>query len=427
MELLVLFGVLFILLAIGVPVAFSLLAAALCCFAAMGIPPIVAVQRVAAGISVFALMAIPFFIFAGDLMYRAGIADRLVRVADAAVGRVRGGLGIVDVGASMMFGAVSGSAIASASAIGSTMVPLMRDKGYPGDYAVNVTVTAAIVGLLIPPSHNMIIYSAASGIGVSIGDLFLAGIVPGLLTGAMLMLAAWLVARRRGLPVGRFPGWREFIRAAAYAIPGLMTAVIIMGGILSGFFTPTESSAVAVVYTVAIGALVYRSLGWRGTWEAAAKSVRTASMVLFIIAAATAFGFALALLEVPAALASLIALMTENPLLTLLIINLMLLALGTFMDMAPLIVITTPIFLPVAMGVGVDPVHFGIIMMLNLGIGLVTPPVGSVLFVGSAVGKVPVTALVRTIWPFYLTLVAALLLITYVPALSLWLPQAIGQ
>ncbi|MEC9067270.1 TRAP transporter large permease [Pelagerythrobacter marinus] len=427
MELLVLFGVLFILLAIGVPVAFSLLAAALCCFAAMGIPPIVAVQRVAAGISVFTLMAIPFFIFAGDLMYRAGIADRLVRVADAAVGRVRGGLGIVDVGASMMFGAVSGSAIASASAIGSTMVPLMRDKGYPGDYAVNVTVTAAIVGLLIPPSHNMIIYSAASGIGVSIGDLFLAGIVPGLLTGAMLMLAAWLVARRRGLPVGRFPGWREFIRAAAYAIPGLMTAVIIMGGILSGFFTPTESSAVAVVYTVAIGALVYRSLGWRGTWEAAAKSVRTASMVLFIIAAATAFGFALALLEVPAALASLIALMTENPLLTLLIINLMLLALGTFMDMAPLIVITTPIFLPVAMGVGVDPVHFGIIMMLNLGIGLVTPPVGSVLFVGSAVGKVPVTALVRTIWPFYLTLVAALLLITYVPALSLWLPQAIGQ
>ena len=243
----------------------------------------------------------------------------------------------------------------------------------------------------------------------------------------LFKLAAWLVARRRGLPVGRFPGWREFIRAAAYAIPGLMTAVIIMGGILSGFFTPTESSAVAVVYTVAIGALVYRSLGWRGTWEAAAKSVRTASMVLFIIAAATAFGFALALLEVPAALASLIALMTENPLLTLLIINLMLLALGTFMDMAPLIVITTPIFLPVAMGVGVDPVHFGIIMMLNLGIGLVTPPVGSVLFVGSAVGKVPVTALVRTIWPFYLTLVAALLLITYVPALSLWLPQAIGQ
>ena len=427
MELLVLFGVLFLLLALGVPVGFSLLGSALACFASMGIPPIVAVQRVAAGISVFTLMAIPFFIFAGDLMYRAGIADRLVRVADAAMGRMRGGLGVVDVGASMMFGAVSGSAIASASAIGSSLVPLMKDKGYPGDYAVNVTVTAAIVGLLIPPSHNMIIYSAASGMGVSIGDLFLAGVIPGLLTGCMLMAVAWLVARHRDLPRGSFPGWREFIRSAAFAIPGLMTAVIIMGGILSGFFTPTESSAIAVIYTILVGVFVYRSLGWSAFWEAAHKSVRTASMVLFIIASATAFGFALAILEVPAALGALIATMTENPLLTLLIINIMLLALGTFMDMAPLIVITTPIFLPVAIGVGVDPVHFGIIMMLNLGIGLVTPPVGSVLFVGSAVGKIPVTTLVRTIWPFYLTLIAALLLISYVPALSLWLPGLFAQ
>ena len=427
MELLVLFGVLFLLLAIGVPVAYSLLGAALACFAAMGIPPVVAIQRVAAGISVFTLMAIPFFIFAGDLMYRAGIAERLVRVADAAMGRVRGGLGLVDVGASMMFGAVSGSAIASASAIGSTMVPLMRDKGYPADYAVNVTVTAAIVGLLIPPSHNMIIYSAASGIGVSIGDLFLAGVIPGLLTGFMLMAAAWLVARQRDLPRGSFPGWRAFIRAAAYAIPGLLTAVIIMGGILSGIFTATESSAIAVIYTVLVGVVVYRSLGWSEFWAAARQSVRTASMVLFIIAAATAFGFALALLEVPAALGELIGFVTQNPLLTLLIINLVLLALGTFMDMAPLIVITTPIFLPVAMGMGVDPVHFGIIMMLNLGIGLVTPPVGSVLFVGSAVGKVPVTTLVKTIWPFYLTLLAALMLVSYIPALSLWLPRMMAS
>ena len=421
MELLVLFGVLFALLAIGVPVAFALFGAALACFAVIDIPLVVAVQRMASGISVFTLMAIPFFIFAGDLMYRAGIADRLVKVADAALGRVRGGLGLVDVGASMMFGAVSGSAIASASAIGSSLVPLMRDKGYPGDYAVNVTVTAAIVGLLIPPSHNMIIYSAASGIGVSIGDLLVAGIVPGLLTGFLLMLVAWLVARRRNLPKGSFPGWRNFVVAAIYAIPGLMTAVIIMGGILSGYFTATESSAIAVIYTIVIGVFVYRSLGWAAFWDAAGKSVRTAAMVLFIIAAATAFGFALALLEVPAALASLIAVITDDPFLTLLIINIMLLLLGTFMDMAPLIVITTPIFLPVAMGMGVDPVHFGIIMMLNLGIGLVTPPVGSVLFVGSAVGKIPVTTLVKTIWPFYGTLIFALALITYIPWLSLGL------
>ena len=422
MEIVVLFLVLFVLLALGVPVAFALFGSALATFAVADIPLIVAVQRMAAGISVFTLMAIPFFIFAGDLMYRAGIAERLVRVADAAFGRVRGGLGLVDVGASMMFGAVSGSAIASASAIGSTMVPLMDEKGYDRDYSVNVTVTAAIVGLLIPPSHNMIIYAAASGIGVSIGDLFVAGIVPGLMTGGMLMVTAWLVARRRNLPRGEFPGWRAFLRATLYALPGLMTGVIIMGGILSGIFTPTESSAIAVIYTIVVGTLVYRNLGWKGTWEAAQKSVRTAAMVLFIIAAATAFGFALALLEVPAALAGLISAMTDNPIMTLLIINIMLLLLGTFMDMAPLIVITTPIFLPVAMASGVDPVHFGIILMINLGIGLVTPPVGSVLFVGSAVSKVPIVEMVRTIWPFYLTLVAALLLISYVPALSLWLP-----
>ena len=422
MEIIVLFLVLFVMLALGVPVAFALFGAALATFMVADIPLIVAVQRMAAGISVFTLMAIPFFIFAGDLMYRAGIAERLVRVADAAFGRVRGGLGLVDVGASMMFGAVSGSAIASASAIGSTMVPLMDEKGYDRDYSVNVTVTAAIVGLLIPPSHNMIIYAAASGIGVSIGDLFLAGIVPGLMTGSMLMLTAWLVARKRNLPRGHFPGWGAFTRAALYALPGLMTGVIIMGGILSGIFTPTESSAIAVIYTIIVGSLVYRNLGWRGTWEAAQKSVRTTALVLFIIAAATAFGFALALLEVPAALAALIGVMTDNPLMTLLVINIMLLILGTFMDMAPLIVITTPIFLPVAMANGVDPVHFGIILMINLGIGLVTPPVGSVLFVGSAVGKLPIAQIVRTIWPFYLTLIAALLLISFVPALSLWLP-----
>jgi len=426
MELLVLFGVFFVLLAIGVPVGFSLLGSSLACFAAMGIPPIVAVQRVAAGISVFALMAIPFFIFAGDLMYRAGIAERLVRVAEAAMGRMKGGLGLVNVGASMMFGAVSGSAIASASAIGSSMIPLMNDKKYPTDYSVNVTVTAAIVGLLIPPSHNMIIYSAASGIGVSVGDLFIAGVIPGVLTGLMLMAVAYIIARRRDLPRGLFPGWGAFLRAAAYAVPGLMTALIIMGGIISGIFTATESSAIAVIYTILVGVLVYRSLGWHAFWEAAAKSVRTASMVLFIIAAATAFGFCLALLEVPAALGALIGTITSDPLLTLLIINVMLLALGTFMDMAPLIVITTPIFLPVAMGVEVDPVHFGIIMMLNLGIGLVTPPVGSVLFVGSAIGRLPVTTLIRTIWPFYATLIAALMLITYIPALSLWLPSLFG-
>ncbi|MEL6955381.1 MAG: TRAP transporter large permease [Pseudomonadota bacterium] len=422
MELAILLVVLVFCLAIGVPVAFSLLAASIACFIALDIPLVVAMQRMAAGVSVFTLMAIPFFIFAGDLMYRSGIAERLVQIAEAAFGRVRGGLGPVNVGASTLFGAVSGSAIASASAMGSAMMPLMKEKGYDGDYAVNVTVTGAIVGLLIPPSHNMIIYSAASGMGVSIGDLFLAGIVPGVLTALLLMVVAWLVAVRRGYARGSFPGWRSFLRAIVFAVPGLMTAIIIMGGILSGVFTATESSAIAVIYTIIIGAFVYRTLGWKRFTEAAMQSVKITAMVLLIIGAATAFGYALAILEAPSQLATLITTITDNPILVLLIVNVILLLLGTFMDMSPLIVITTPILLPVVMAVGVDPVHFGIIMMLNLGIGLVTPPVGSVLFVGSAVGKVPVEAAVKSIWPFYLALIVALMFITFLPALSLTLP-----
>ena len=422
MELAILVVTLLVLLALGVPVAYSLLGAAMATFIALDIPLVVVFQRMAAGVSVFTLMAIPFFIFAGDLMYRSGIAQRLVEVAEGAFGRARGGLGLVNVGASAMFGAVSGSAIASASAMGSTLMPLMKDKGYDGDYAVNVTVTAAIVGLLIPPSHNMIIYSAASGIGVSIGDLFLAGVVPGILTALILMVVAWRVAVLRGYAKGTFPGWRIFLRALFYAIPGLMAAIIIMGGILSGVFTATESSAIAVIYTIIIGAVVYRSLGWTKFAEAAMQSVKITAMVLLIIGSATAFGYALAILEAPTKLANLITSTTDNPILVLLIVNVILLVLGTFMDMSPLIVITTPILLPVVMQVGVDPVHFGIVMMLNLGIGLVTPPVGSVLFVGSAVGNVPVEQAVKTIWPFYSALLLALMIITFVPQLSLALP-----
>ena len=404
MELTILVLTLLILLAIGAPVAFALLGASIAAFIAMDIPLVVVFQRVAAGMSVFSLMAIPFFIFAGDLMYRSGIAERLVRVAEAVFGRSRGGLGQVTVGASTLFGAVSGSAIASASAMGSTLMPLMKEKGYDADYAVNVTVTAAVVGLLIPPSHNMIIYAAATGTGVSIGDLFLAGVVPGLLTAALLMVVAWIVAVKRGYPRGTFPGWRAFAIALVAAVPGLMAAVIIMGGILSGIFTATESSAIAVIYTIIVGALVYRSVGWKTFAESAVQSVKIASMVLLIIGAATAFGYVLAILEVPSQLAELITAATDNPIIIL------------------LIVITTPILLPVVQKIGMDPVHFGIVMMLNLGIGLVTPPVGSVLFVGSAVGGVPVEQTVKTIWPFYGALIIALLFVTYVPALSMWLP-----
>lgn len=422
MELIFLLVLLAILLAIGVPVAFALGAASLATFMLIDIPMIVAFQRMAAGMNVFTLMAIPFFIFAGDLMARTGIAERLVRVAEAAVGRTRGGLGQVDVGASMMFGAVSGSAVASVSAMGSTLMPMMKEKGYDADYAVNVTITAAILGILIPPSHNMIIYAAASPVSVSVGDLFLAGIIPGLLAGAALMFVAWQVAIKRNYPRGEFPGWAALARAFVAAFPGLMTALIIVFGIILGIFTPTESSAIAVIYTILIGAFVYRTLGFERFMQAASSAAQTTAMVMLIIGTASMFGWLFALLEGPAALASGLMAFSDSPVIVMLLILIILLILGAFMDMAPLIIITTPIFLPVAMEAGVDPVHFGIIMLLNLGIGLVTPPVGSVLFVGCAVGGAKPEQVIRTIWPFYAALITILLLVTFIPALSLWLP-----
>lgn len=422
MALTVLLLSLTVFLVLGVPVAFALLAASILTFFALDVAPVIAVQRLTAGMSVFSLMAIPFFVFAGDLMYRAGIAERLVRVADAALGRARGGLGQVDVGASMMFGAISGSAVASVSALGSSLMPMMEEKGYDPDYAVNVTVTAAILGLIIPPSHNMIIYAASSGIGVSIGDLFLAGVGPGVLAGVLLGFTAWLVARQRNYPKGVFPGWAALGRAVISAIPGLLTALIIVVGILGGVFTPTEAAAVAVGYTILAAIICYRSLSVSGFMLAVTGAVRTTSMVMLIIGSAAAFGFMLALLEAPAQLADAVTAITDQPWLILLIVLLVLLVLGAFMDMAPLIIITTPIFLPMMMEVGMDPVHFGVVLMLALGIGLVTPPVGSVLFVGAAIGKIKIETAVKTIWPFYTALLAALLLTAYWPGLSLTLP-----
>ncbi|HWM28226.1 MAG TPA: TRAP transporter large permease, partial [Woeseiaceae bacterium] len=324
------------------------------------------------------------------------------------------------------FGAVSGSAIASVSALGSTLGPIMREKGYDADYPVNVSATAGITGLLIPPSHNMIIYAASAGVSISLADLFLAGVFPGILTGLLLMVAAWLVAVHRGYPRGTFPGVRAFLLALFGAIPGLVAAAIIVLGVMSGAFTATESSAVAVIYTVLVGVFVYRSLSWDAFVQAVTSAVKTTAMVMIIIGTAAAFGWLLALLQVPEALAALLRSITENPLLLLLLINVVLLILGTFMDMAPLIIITTPIFLPMATDLGMDPVHFGMMLILNLGIGLVTPPVGSVLFVSCAIGNIDIEQSVRTMWPFYLALLVALALVVYVPAISLWLPNVLA-
>ncbi|CAH1660191.1 TRAP-type C4-dicarboxylate transport system, large permease component [Hyphomicrobiales bacterium] len=423
MELWILFGVFSLLLLIGVPVAFCLGIASVATVAYMGLPPVVVFQQMNSGMNAFAMMAIPFFIYAGDLMIRGGIAERLIQMAASLVGHLRGGLGQVNVVTCTLFGGISGSAVADASAVGGLMIPQMKKRGYDADYAVNVTANAAIIALLIPPSHNMIIYSLSAGGNLSIADLFTAGVVPGLLLCAALMFAAWAVAVKRGYPREPFPGFATVGRYVVLALPGILLIGIIFGGVRSGVFTATESSCVAVVYAILVTIFVYRQLTWTAFLEATLGAVRTTAMVLLVIGTAGAFGWLMAFLQVPQATIAAMKAVSDNPIVILLMINLILLVLGTFMDMAPMIIICTPIFLPVVKAFGVDPIHFGVILILNAGIGLNTPPVGSVQFVACAIGRISIGESMKTIWPFYGASVAVLLLVTYVPGLSLWLPR----
>lgn len=423
MDIAVLLGSFTLLLLIGTPVAFALGIAAFVTVLWMDLPAIVVFQQIASGMNIFSMLAIPFFIFAGDLMMRGQIADRLVALASAMVGHLRGGLGQVNVVAATLFGGVSGSAVADASAIGGVMIPQMRARGYAPDYAVNVTANAALIDLLIPPSHNMILYVIAAGGAISVADLFTAGLIPGLLLMLSIMFVAWIVAVRRGYPREQFPGWWALLRLAVGAVPGLMLIVIIFAGVRSGVFTATESACVAVIYAMLVIGLVYRSLTWEAFREAVLGACRTTGMVLLIIGTASAFGWLMALMQVPVAAVALMKSITSDPLAMLLLINIVLLVLGTFMDMAPLIMIGTPVFLPVAVAAGMDPVQFGIVLILNLGIGLITPPVGPLLFVACAVGKVSMWEATRTSAPFYLASFVVLLAVTYIPWISLWLPS----
>lgn len=425
MGLALLLGVFALCIVLGVPVAFGMGIAAVAAFFYEGFPMLVPFQRITSGISVFSLLAIPFFIFAGELMLHGGIASRLVRFASALVGHLRGGLASVNVFSSMLFGGISGSAVADISALGSLLIPVMKEKGYSGDYAVNVTVTSSIAGVVIPPSHNMIIFAVAAGGSVSISKLFLAGVVPGILMCICIAAAAYVIAVKRNYPSEAFPGWHAVVMSAASALPGFVTAVIIVGGVLSGIFTVTESGAFGAIYALLLTAFVYRSLSWEAFKTALATSVRTTAMVMILIGSASAFGYLLALYQVPSLLTDLLVTISDNPLIILLMINVMLLLLGMIMDMAALILICTPIFLPIAQSTGMDPTQFGIMMLMNLGLGLCTPPVGACLFVGCAVGRVPIESALRTIWPFYLAILAALILVTYVPAISMTLPGLI--
>lgn len=408
---------------VGVPVAFCLGIAAVVGFIYEGLNPAVAFQQMASGMSIFSLLAIPFFIFAGEIMLHGGIARRLVALASACVGWMRGGLGMVDVSTSMLFGGISGSAVADTSATGTILIPAMKAKGYGVDYAVSLTVTSSIAGILIPPSHNMILYSLAAGGGISVSALFIAGIVPGIVMCLFLGIAAYVMAVRRGYPSEGWAGFRHLFLTFIDALPGLLTAVIILGGVLSGVFTVTESAAFGAIWALLVTLLVYRNLAWADFVIAVKASVRTTSVVFLLVGTATAFAWLLAMYRLPELLTDGMLAISANPIVILLMINVCLLILGCVMDMAALILITTPIFLPVVTAIGVDPVQFGMVMMMNLGLGLTTPPVGAVLFVGCAIGRIPIEQVMRTIWPFYGAILLALLLTTYWPAMSLTLPR----
>lgn len=422
MAVTILFVVFAVLLVLGVPVGFALIAASLATVVYLDIPAIVVVQQTAAGAGTVSLIAIPLFIFAGELMMRGGISERLISFASSLVGHRRGGLGQVNVLASLFFGGVSGSAIADVSAIGGTMIPQMVKRGFDRDFAVNVSITAALVALLVPPSHNLILYSASAGGSISIADLFAAGVVPALLMTLVVMTTGWLIARKRNYAVEPFPGFRQVLIRFIAALPGLLLVAMIFFGIRAGIFTAVESASIAVAYAVLVTSVIYRRLTWSHFIETCAGAVRTTGLILFVIGAAASFGWLLAYLQVPSAAVDALTAVSENKYVILMLLVITLLILGTFMDLAPLIIICTPIFLPVARAFGVDPLHFGVILILTAGVGLITPPVGSVLFVGTAIGKISVTETLKSIWPFYIAALTVVLLIVYIPGLSLWLP-----
>ncbi|OPF65509.1 MULTISPECIES: TRAP transporter large permease [Hydrogenophaga] len=422
MEAWVLLGSFFVLILIGTPVAYAMGIAALIGAWWIEIPLDAVMIAIANGVNKFSLLAIPFFVLAGAIMAEGGMARRLVAFANVLVGFIRGGLSLVNILASTFFGAISGSSMADTASVGTVLIPEMEKKGYPRDFATAVTVSGSVQAILIPPSHNAVIYSLAAGGTVSIAALFIAGVLPGLLLGATLAVLCLWTAKKKNYPKGEVIPMKQALKICADALWGLMTMVIILGGILSGVFTPTESASIAVLWAFFVTMFVYRDYKWAETPKLVHRTVKTLSIVMILIAFAASFGYIMTLMQIPLQITTALTTLSDNRYVILALINLLLLALGTLMDMAPLILILTPILLPVIKSIGVDPVHFGMIMMVNLGIGLITPPVGGVLFVGAAVAKLPMEQVVKALLPFFGALLLVLIAVTYIPALSLWLP-----
>ena len=427
MDAFVLLFTLAILLALGMPVAFAVGLSAVAGALWIDLPLEALMIQITSGVNKFTLLAIPFFILAGAIMAEGGIARRLVNFAYVFVGFIRGGLSLVNIVASTFFGAISGSSVADTASIGSVMIPEMEKKGYPREYAAAVTASGSVQAILIPPSHNSVIYSLAAGGTVSIATLFIAGVLPGLLLGVSLMVLCLGFARKRGYPKGERIPFKQALKILLDALWGLMTVVIILGGILSGIFTATESAAVACLWAFFVTMFIYRDYKWNELPKLMCRTVKTVTIVMILIGFAAAFGAVMTYMQLPMRITEFFTSLSDNKYVILIYLNIMLLLIGTLMDMAPIILILTPVLLPVTNSLGIDPVHFGMIMMVNLGIGLITPPVGSVLFVASAVSKQKIETVVKAMLPFYAMLLIVLGMVTYIPAISLWLPGVLGM
>lgn len=426
MDALILLLTLAAMLAIGVPVAYAVGLSALAGAWWIDLPFEALMIQLTNGVNKFSLLAIPFFILAGAIMAEGGIARRLVSFAYIFVGFIRGGLSLVNIVASTFFGAISGSSVADTASIGSVMIPEMEKKGYPRDFAAAVTASGSVQAILTPPSHNSVIYSLATGGTVSIAALFIAGILPGLLLSLTLMVMCVLFAHKRGYPKGERVPFRQALKIFIDTLWGLMTVVIIMGGILSGIFTATESAAIACLWSFFVTMFIYRDYKWSELPKLMNRTVKTVSIVMILIGFAASFGAVMTYMQLPMRITEFFTSISDNKYVILMWINIMLLLIGTLMDMAPIILILTPVLLPVVLSLGIDPVHFGMIMLVNLGIGLITPPVGSVLFVASAVSKQSIEKVVKAMLPFYCVLFVVLMLVTYIPTISLFLPKLFG-
>jgi len=426
MDALILLLTLAVMLAIGVPVAYAVGLSALAGAWWIDLPFEALMIQLTNGVNKFSLLAIPFFILAGAIMAEGGIARRLVSFAYIFVGFIRGGLSLVNIVASTFFGAISGSSVADTASIGSVMIPEMEKKGYPRDFAAAVTASGSVQAILTPPSHNSVIYSLATGGTVSIAALFIAGILPGLLLSLTLMVMCVVFAHKRGYPKGERVPFRQALKIFIDTLWGLMTVVIIMGGILSGVFTATESAAIACLWSFFVTMFIYRDYKWSELPKLMYRTVKTVSIVMILIGFAASFGAVMTYMQLPMRITEFFTSISDNKYVILMWINIMLLLIGTLMDMAPIILILTPVLLPVVLSLGIDPVHFGMIMLVNLGVGLITPPVGSVLFVASAVSKQSIEKVVKAMMPFYCVLFVVLMLVTYIPTISLFLPKLFG-